>query len=447
MSAIVGAGSGASDSAWWANFLRQHNVKTIDASNTNTQSTYQLPTPQELMERSIRGENSPSINRTQEDFYYAHSYTFQDAKEAKRFLEECKQLSAMSGSGITWVDSESDEYFGTDFFWEGIANEINHAWEPYSQPNTSYGEEVYSNLGDAVESLASRYATIRTRLEGMFSGSELDDQMKKLQSTFDKAVQGLGDQAESYLGWTLGNGEKFRSSTIDAFWNRASQYHQFIQKNPDYSNLKGEDAEFKKDTRLMATLLREQYRGEGISGGKSSGSYSLQALRAASDLAKAWDGASPYLGCGINGASYGLNMGYQSVLADQILQKYGVQDELGSFVTDKLVQDFEKAMDEAERSANAIRIPQDRISIDREAANAMLKQFIHAWSKSGGDMRETLLKSGTILVTGKQPSQLSHFDRNFLSSNPIYPFERYQSQTYMDKLEEHWQWVSSGLPS
>lgn len=175
-------------------------------------------------------------------------------------------------------------------------------------------DNSYSNLGDAINDLASKYSVLKDNLEKIFSGEKLATQFLNLNNTFSNIISKLGDKAEKVLGETFGDGSKFRNSTIDVFWQRTQSYSQYINENSNYSGLKGtENEDLINDVDLMATFLRKNCDGQSY--GKSSSTanisrnnlYSENELRAASDFMRMKDFASETTGH--SAEEYGFAMG------------------------------------------------------------------------------------------------------------------------------------------
>lgn len=351
---------------------------------------------------------------------------------------------------------------GSNFYWNSIETQnTEDLWQvhviitAYKQTDNSY-----SNLGDAINDLASKYSVLKDNLEKIFSDEKLATQFLNLNNTFSNIISKLGDKAEKVLGETFGDGSKFRNSTIDVFWQRTQSYSQYINENSNYSGLKGtENEDLINDVDLMATFLRKNCDGQSY--GKSSSTanisrnnlYSENELRAASDFMRMKDFASETTGH--SAEEYGFAMGIASAKVDMIIDNYKIYGEFAQKMQMILEDKFEKEMSVYEKYINSFMHTNKKFQINRKDMQEMFEYVRSIW-KQKGDITETMLKSAAELSNRfyqKAESTLNYMDFSYSEpssfiKNLFKPFDSlnsYNSNSSLQKLAKNWNWFIEGI--
>lgn len=337
--------------------------------------------------------------------YETHNnkYSVSQAEVALQLRSSMPSEIQVGSQTLTYVNSKSDENFGTDVFWRSLATEIEgiYGWST---------DAASSNVGNAVEDLASRYASVRQRLERQFAGGELETQMQRLEETFNKAAEKMAAEAGASVGKAIGSVGMIENAVKSGFRKQAQAYYNFAVKNPFYADraLAGKNQQLRKDDALMGALLREAY---GDSGAQLNAD--VRDLKAASDIAVVFQ-QNPFEKAGSDAEEYGIIAGLESLKIDSILEKYGGSKTLRKLAYSKLATEAEKAMSAAEKRANYGASAGERRNVKRDDAQKIMEYLRKEWLSSKGNIRATLQKTAGLISAPYGDGQASNFSKNFL---------------------------------
>lgn len=327
-----------------------------------------------------------------EKIYYAKFYGKEDA------------MGNLLGAGSHW-----EKTTGKD-----LANEI---WDPASSGNMRVNEQ-YTNIGDAVNALASRYVTDQRSVINRYAGKEREDKLKALDNFYDEAIHTLANNADKTFRSVFSGERSVRQSVMAVYEEKKQEYQDFRLKNPNYSGLRGTgDQYLTEDARYMATLLRkacdgaaygfqQPEDGENVKQLKTQGLYNENDLRAISDyfrlVQKNKRGDSELWG--LSSEELGFSWGFTEMKTSLLAESYHVGENLLKELRSANAERFDAAI----RQVDQGRVNRGFQPTVRQDVQDMKDRMQTLWHQKDGDVTNILLKSLRDLTSsyaGKQKNE------------------------------------------
>jgi len=325
------------------------------------------------------------------------------------------------------------------------------------------------NLGDAIDYLASRAVALEGRINRNFSGEERGNQARQLDDLIQQGTNALTDsyagRVQSALSLSEPDTQKLRSS-LEALIEQRIQVYQGVQaKMPD--TLTGTGDEWLLDQeQYMASQLRDA--ADGISDSAKAGELALGDLRAAGELAGAYQAVYQRVtqGSGGDEAFLALDLGMIDMKMETLIQKGMVGETMSGMLRGSVEQRHQAVMDTADQRLSARRaealsgqgpIP----NLSRELFQSIYNAVLGSFRNSGGDALAAIRdgaafgKTATAQAGQKNPkvsrwgvSKADYWDK-FYTSREIssqYGSKRTQRSAYQGYVDS-WQHFLSTISS
>ncbi len=325
------------------------------------------------------------------------------------------------------------------------------------------------NLGDAIDYLASRAVALEGRINRNFSGEERGSQARQLD---DLIQQGTNALTDSYAGRVQGalslsepDTQKLRSS-LEALIEQRIQVYQGVQAQmPD--TLTGTEDEWLLDQdQYMASKLRDATGG--ISDSANTGKLTLGDLRAAGELAGAYQAVYQRVSQGSGGdeAFLALDLGMIDMKMETLIQKEMVSETISGMLRSSVEQRHQDVMDAADqrlsvRRAEALSGQGPIPNLSRDLFQSIYNAVLNSFQKSGGDALAAIRdgaafgKTATAQASQKNPkvsrwgvSKANYWDKFYTSSEISHRYggERTRKSAYQGYADS-WQHFLSTISS
>lgn len=238
----------------------------------------------------------------------------------------------------------------------GLSKEIN--WKTLSielNNNTITNSNNFDRIEHSIDYYASEYAYYKNRIESDFTGEKLQAELKNLDELFNSKIGSLAENfTEVVGGYFSKNGvttenDNIKNSILDIYNKRKDQYIDFIDKNDNYSGVKGtEDEWLVRDREFMGEQLRFSVASSNYELSKTSkGGYTVDDLSAAATLAReTWN--ISYSGSYASEEELGVELGV-AAMKYQLISK---QDNISDKMREKLELSFKNFINNKIEEAN-----------------------------------------------------------------------------------------------
>lgn len=143
------------------------------------------------------------------------------------------------------------------------------------------------NVGAEIDYIAASYITYQNHINQYVPEADRAEQLAKLDSIINSAINRYADKFSEQTGAMLnkngfeGEASAIKQSILNVYNNRVSEYHQFVDANPDYAGVKGtEDEWMLQDENFMRGMLQHAMRSNPADTATSDAPYSEDDLQA-----------------------------------------------------------------------------------------------------------------------------------------------------------------------
>jgi len=336
------------------------------------------------------------------------------------------------------------------------------------------------NLGDAIDYLASRAVALEGRINQNFSGEERGNQARQLDDLIQQGTNALTDsyagRIQSALNLSEPDTQKLRSSLEAHIAQRIHIYQGVQAQLPDTLTGTGDEWLLDQD-QYMASQLRDA--AGGISDSAKAGELALGDLRAAGELAGAYQAVYQRVSQGSGGdeAFLALDLGIIDMKMETLIQKGMVGESMSGMLRSSVEQRHQAVMDTADQRHQAVMDTADqRLSVCRAEAlsgqgpipnlsrdlfQSIYNAVLGSFQKNGGDALAAIRdgaafgKTATAQAGQKNPkvsrwgvSKADYWDK-FYTSREIssqYGGKRAQRSAYQSYVDS-WQHFLSTISS
>ncbi len=317
------------------------------------------------------------------------------------------------------------------------------------------------NLGDAIDHLASRAVALEGRINRNYTGEERSDQARQLDDLIQQGTNALIDSYAGRIHDALSLSEpdtqKLRSSLEALIEQRIQAYRGVQAQMPD--TLTGTEDEWLLDQDLfMASKLRDATGG--ISDSANSGELTLGDLRAAGELAGAYQAVYQRAAQGTGGDEVflALDLGMIDMKAETLIQKGMVSETMDGMLHRSVEKRHQDVMDTADRRLSVRR--EEALSgqgpipnLSRELFQSIYDAVLSSFRKNGGDALAAIQdgaafgKTATAQAGRADPkvsrwgvSKADYWDRFYASRevSNLYGGKRTQKSAYQGYVDS-WQ--------
>lgn len=231
---------------------------------------------------------------------YMKQYRLSFVKEGDSYVLDTSQPVRLMTEGQ--VSQESLDAFRAELEANGLGDEID--WrgvqEDFASMDIRFDNAEYFET--KVDYLASRYAVLKDRIQGQYTGEKLEQEMQKLDGLYTKAKEDMADSYAENIGGFYeemgqsGVSEGMRESVLAAIDSKVDEYSSYLAENDIYADITDPGKQWlKQDDGYMAAKLRESAAASAVEtsathSANDTASYSVEDLSFAALTAKGLSG-------------------------------------------------------------------------------------------------------------------------------------------------------------
>lgn len=325
----------------------------------------------------------------------------EDPEKSREFLENWRVQArwdlGIQGGGPTKEEVIADYIQGLRQ--NGLDGSVN--WSGLSREFGGFQTTTPEELEDGLNYMASRYVSVRDKLERNYSGDELTAQLAKLEEVYQAGKTGMIDGyaglLQENLGLSDGDAQAVRDSLSALLDEKAEGYRGALEKVHEEVAQAGPDSVWLKDhDAYIASRLRAAETPEAK--GQSGAKYSVQDLTAAGKIAEDYraerDGASYK---NRDEVSLALGLSLADMKAETMISKGLVSGNMADLLRSSRAQGHQNALDALDEVLarwESSRLPGEPkgtfAPVDAAVFQGIYDAVMSAFRQNGGDAAKAI---------------------------------------------------------